>query len=106
MTIQRAKVLADNIFPLAGRSVLFPKGSHALEEVIALARGSWGHSVPVLDESIPATGHHLGCFVRMPQATDTHCVMRFELAVGQQARYNVSSSCRRKTPDTFSVVVR
>lgn len=52
------------------------------------------HSVPVLDESIPTTGHHLGCFVRMPQAADAHCVMRLELAVGQQARNKVSSSNR------------
>jgi len=48
--------------------------------VIALA---CGNSVPVLDKSIPATGHHLGCFVRMPQATDTNCVMRLELAAGK-----------------------
>ena len=33
--------------------------------------------------------------MRMPQATDTYCVMRLELAAGEQASYNVSSSCRK-----------
>ncbi len=49
------------------------------------------HLVPVLDESIPTTGYHLGCFVRMPQAADAHCVMRLELAAGQQAGNKVST---------------
>lgn len=71
---------------------------------MAWARGSWGHSVPVFDKSIPATGNHFGCFVRMPQATDAYCVMRLELAAREQTMYNVSNKCRnegQREPDAF-----
>lgn len=58
------------------------------------------HLVPVLDESIPATGYHLGSLVRMPQAGDAHCVVRFELTTGQRAKNKVSSLIKRENRKT------
>ena len=60
------------------------------------SKENWFHLVPVLDESIPATGYHLGSLVRMPQAGDTHCVVRFELAAGKRAKNKVGSLIKRE----------